>query len=295
MGSELHLLSLTRKKMATDFQFEVVVERARVAAAESTLHEAFDVVESIESAITEFREDSPVARLNRSQGEWIDCPQALIDLIRMSLRTMQETQGYFDPFAKTPPGVERGRDGSELEVDLEARRIRRHAEIHLGFGAIGKGYALDAVSALLERNGESDFRLNCGGSSWVFSGLDPLGEAWKIGWAWEKDAEGDYVGKTFSLPKGKSLSIGISGTLEKGAHLLHQGVSRSTRVLSALYSGRSAAESDAFSTALFVGAGIEGEGILTRLGSALRNPAMAYVDLEGEIVYNRNFENVFSG
>lgn len=57
---------------------------------------------------------------------------------------------------------------------------------------------------------------------------------------------------------------------------------------------RSAAEADAFSTALMVGASREGEGFLTKLpNSSLRDLSLAYVDLENQMVYNKAFETFF--
>lgn len=289
-GAEPKLLALAKRHMATDFDFEVVVDSGRLRAADSVLIESHGIVSRIESEITEFRDTSPVWRLNHSQGEWIEAPAHLLTLLRLGSRFMAETHGYFDLFAKSKKKI----PISALEVDLSGKRIRRlDPELHLSFGAIGKGYALDSVRSLLEQQGFSDFRMNSGGSSWIFSGRNPLGEPWKVAWAWKKDEDGDLAGKVLSLASQDATAIGISGTLEQGNHFFHEGVSPATRIQSAFYAGRSAAEADAFSTAVFIGAGLESENILTKLTNGMRKPSIAYVDLAEQFVYNQDFETRF--
>lgn len=289
-GAERQLLAIAKRHMATDFEFEVVVDSARVRAADSVLLECHSVVARIESELTEFRDTSPVWCLNHSAGEWIEAPPHLMTLLRLGKSFMAETHGYFSLFAKSKTKVSE----KALEIDFSGKRIRRlNPELHLSFGAIGKGYALDAVRSLLVQQGFSDFRLNSGGSSWIFSGLNPLGEPWKLAWAWKKDEDGDFAGKVLSLLSEDAKAIGISGTLEQGNHFFYEGVSPETRIQSAFYAGRSAAEADAFSTALYIGAGFEGEKILTKLANGMRKPSIAYVDLEEQFVYNEDFATRF--
>jgi len=286
------LLKIEKAHMATDFTFEVVVEESSLRAAESVLTEAHGLVDQIESAITEFREESPVWKLNRSMSsERIPVLGFLEELLTEAFRLTGESFGYFNPCAKSETGV----GLLHLEIDFEGHRMRRtHSGLLLGFGAIGKGYALDRVASLLAREGFRDFRLNAGGSSWVFSGDDQNEEAWKVGWAWKRDDEGDFQGRLLTVPAGVPVAVGISGTLEQGNHFRHEGRDVPVKVLSAFYAGRSATEADALSTALLVGASLLGDEILTKLGHVIRNPALAYIDLEEQIVYNRYFQTRFS-
>lgn len=286
------LLKIAKAHMATDFQFEVVTQEGSLRAAESVLTEAHGIVEQIENSITEFREVSPVWKLNRSiPGDWVPMPECLEDLLEQSLRLVSESVGYFNPCAKSEAGV----DLSHFEMDLEQHRMRRtHPGFVLGFGAIGKGYALDQVASLLSRQGFRSFRLNAGGSSWFFSGEDQNEEAWKIGWAWKRDSEGDFQGRLLNVPMGETLAVGASGVLEQGNHFRYKGDPVPMKILSAFYAGRNAAEADALSTALMIGASVIGDEILTKLDHPIRNPSLAYIDLEEQIVYNRCFQTRFS-
>lgn len=287
--SERSLLTVSQKHMATDFHFEVVVDGRTLRAGDSVLLEAHAAVSAIEDELSEFRDSSPVSRVNRSGvGEWIELPNHFRSLLREALRLQRESAGYFTPFAKS--------DGEfgPADLEIEDARIRKRADgLRISFGAIGKGYALDQVRLLLERHGFFDYRLNCGGSSWILRGANADTAPWDIHWAWDRDEDGDYRGQSLSLRADESLAIGVSGVLEQGNHFRYRGSPVPAGILSGFYSGRSAAEADALSTALFVGASFEGAEILTKLGSVLRDPSLAYVDKAGQIVYNRCFEKRF--
>jgi thiamine biosynthesis lipoprotein ApbE len=277
--------------MATDFEFEVVVDPKNARHAESVLEEAHSRVAMIEDRLTEYREPSVVHGLNRlPAGTWFGLDPILSDALALAKAFTNLSRGMYDPFSKSLGGA----SFADLEIDVSANRIRKHREeLRLGFGAFGKGYALDVAREVLAREGLEDFRLSCGGSSWLFGGFDPHGRSWEIAWAWDRDADGDYRGHRYRLPGGKPIAIGVSGVLEQGNHFLKQGVTIPTRVRSAFYCGRSAAEADALSTALFVGASVEGESFLTTLEERIREPRVAYVDLDDGMFYNRGFEATF--
>jgi thiamine biosynthesis lipoprotein len=289
--SGLSLLSIAKRHMATDFQFELVLGNDETRKGESVLHEAHALVDSIEHVLSEFLPDSVVARLNRSEpGEWIPTDEIFREVITLSRSLHEWSNGHFNPFAKSTLPC----DFSDLEIDERGHRVRRiRHEALLGFGAIGKGYALDRVREVLERAGFSNYRLDSGGSSWVFGGFDLYGKPWEVAWAWDRDADGDLRGQRYRLPGGRPLAIGVSGTLEQGNHFLREGRAIRDSARSAFYCGRSAAEADALSTAIIVGASVEGEKILTTVDDNLRSPSMAYVDLEGRLFYNRSFETSF--
>jgi thiamine biosynthesis lipoprotein len=288
---ETFLLSVARRHMATDFELEVVVEPSNRRAAESVLAEAHSTIAALEDELSEFREESVVARLNRSPvGEWIEAGRDSLALLSLSRGLSERTGGAFDPFSKS----EGPATFADLEIDAAGGRVRRLREgVRIGFGAIGKGYALDRVRELLERQGFVDYRLGCGGSSWIFGGFSATGDAWEISWAWDRDVDGDLVGQRYRLRAGRPAAIGVSGTLEQGNHFLRGGKRVEDRVKSAFWCGLSAAEADACSTALLVGAAEEGEDFLTRLRDDVVRPCFAYVDNEGTMVYNRDFETHF--
>ena len=278
--------------MATDFELEVVVDPARARVAESVLAEAHRLLDAIEESLSEFREGALVHRLNRaSPSEWIPLDAFLAEALALSRRYAKETDSAFTPFARSAYAA----DFDDLEIDAAGKRVRRsRADLLVGFGAIGKGYALDRVAALLDREGYSDFRLGAGGSSWVFRGWNANDRPWEVAWGWAKDADGDFIGQAYALPGGKPIAIGVSGIVEKGQHFLWQGAPLRMSVQSAFCSASSAAEADAISTALMVGASREGEGFLTRIpDEGIHRRCLAYVDLEGRMIYNQGFNTHF--
>ena len=62
---------------------------------------------------------------------------------------------------------------------VEHRVQRPRADVQFDFSAIAKGYGVDCVAALLQRNGVSDFMVEIGGEV-VVSGCNPHGQAWRI-------------------------------------------------------------------------------------------------------------------
>jgi thiamine biosynthesis lipoprotein len=291
-SSEKALHSIAKRQKATDFELEVVVDPARARAAESVLAEAHALLDAVEESLSEYRESALVRRLNRSAaGEWIPLDAFFAEALDLSRRYSRETGAAFTPFARSPFAA----SFDDLEIDAAGKRVRRRREdLLVGFGAIGKGYALDRVAALLDREGYSDYRLGAGGSSWVFRGWNADDRPWEVAWAWAKDADGDFVGQAYALPPGKAIAIGVSGTVEKGEHFLWQGAPLRASVRSAFCSASSAAEADAISTGLLVGASREGEGFLTKIpDSGIHRRGLAYVDLEGQMIYNQGFNTQF--
>lgn len=278
--------------MATDFHLELVVDSTSLRKGDSVLDEAHALVSTIENEISEYREGSAVYALNRADaGEWVGLSSHCLSVLNLSRQYRRSSRGYFDPFAKSADSV----DSSDLEIDQAGNRFRRlNAKLHLGFGAIGKGYALDQVRTILEREGFQNYCLSSGGSSWVIAGTSPTGDPWTIAWAWRRDEDGDLAGRVLELRSVESIAIGVSGTMEQGNHFYFRGEKAAAQISSGFYGGRSAAEADAFSTALFVGASIEGEEILTTLSDKIRDPILAYVDLEEQIIYNQAFDTRFT-
>src|SRR5687767_12941783 len=122
MNIERSLLSIARRHMATDFELEVVVGPHTLRIAESVLAEAHHLIESIESALSEFRETSPVYRLNRSKpGEWVPFVPAVRDLMEISRELSAESNGAFSPFSRSPYAA----NLADLEIEESPARFRR--------------------------------------------------------------------------------------------------------------------------------------------------------------------------
>ncbi len=274
-----------RKQMATDFSFVVSVPSSEAGRASRALDRAHAVVAELEAVLSEFRPDSPVARLNRSAAfERVIFDAPSFALLQLSERLWVRTQGAFDPLAKSTrhPVV-------RLEWDENTREVwRTDVGTHLSFGAIGKGYALDVVRAELERDGFTDFLLSAGGSSQVFRGFSAPGTPWTWGWSWGRDADGDSVGIPFQHANGHAIAIGVSGTEEQGAHLIRPDGQKTYPCRSSFAAHGSAAVADALSTALFVAGWEESMGAFSAEPEAL---ALAAIDLEGCPRWNGVFQS----
>ncbi len=238
-------IRLSRALMNTTFELTLSVNDQDTERAEADLTLALQNVADLENEITEFKDSSPIYRLNREpQGTWIELSERAADLVRLSQDLARVTQGAFNPCAKS---------GSHWE-DLQWDGSRVHktcAEAHWGFGAIGKGYALDLVAGFLSERGWRDFSLSAGGSSIVLSGAKAAGSPWSWAWAWERDEAGQWKGSSYAHSSGAPIALGISGFQEQGEHILGTRWGDEAPPLSQLVASGSAALADALSTAAF--------------------------------------------
>jgi thiamine biosynthesis lipoprotein len=298
-----------RNHMATSFDLRVSCAPERRREAEVALDRAHDLVARLEDELTEFRATSPIQRLNRSPvGKRVPLSAAGIELLERSERPRAVSGGAFDCCAKGTGRVAWDR------AAREAWRLDERA--HVGFGAIGKGYALDQVRALLERSGFHDFLLSGGGSSILLSGFSGPGEPWSWAWSWSKKGASEARGIEFAHRSGLAVAIGVSGVEEQGRHVLDPRVenrndprvenrndprvgrgndprgagTKAAGALSALVAHPSATDADALSTALFV-AGWEES--LARFGSLAVPPAMAFLGNDRVPAWNGTFQELW--
>lgn len=154
----------------------------RVAAARAALDEA----DRLEAILTVFRDTSEVARLNRAPAhEPVAVGPELLDLLALSEALHARTGGAFDvtstplsrcwgflrrdPQVPSPDAIESALASvgmHHVHVDAGACTVTLGAEgLEVGFGSIGKGFALDAMRRVLTRRGVGDALLSAGGSS----------------------------------------------------------------------------------------------------------------------------------
>ncbi|MGZ3672321.1 MAG: FAD:protein FMN transferase, partial [Bdellovibrionota bacterium] len=208
---------LDQNHMATTFELHVSCDEARARAAEAVLRHAHREIARLENELSEFREGSPVFGLNRARAfEPVRITNSVRDLLQLAESLRGKSQGAFNPLCKSAPGK-----GAVLIAADGKHFFKTEDGVRLGFGAIGKGYALDQVKLLLVREGFSDYLLSAGGSSILLSGFAAPETPWTWAWSWKKDADGAYRGKRFAHASGRPVALGVSGTLEQGEHILH--------------------------------------------------------------------------
>lgn len=227
--------------MATHFQVRIASDDK--AYASQAAQAAFDLVDSLESRLSRFRTDSDIARIsNLAPGEAMRLSEPTFACLQIA-KTMDEATR--SAFCATPAALK-----TQHSLPLWNLLPDEHSilcvsgRLEFDLGAIGKGFALDRVAALLRDWECPSFLLVAGGSS-ILAGDQPGGH---VGWSCglgEDDSSRRYLLTHASL-SGSGLAV-------KGNHILDPRTG-----LPALRQNRAwvladtAAESDALSTACMV-------------------------------------------
>jgi thiamine biosynthesis lipoprotein len=194
-GSEAgHWLKLHRQAMACRFEVTLASEDAHHLEAARA---ALDEVDAIEATLTVFRTTSEVSRLNReAAAAAVPVSAGLFTLLTLCRELTAVTGGAFDPastalsrcwgFLERRPRLPtaealaeaRARSGMDkLALDDLTRSVRYAVPgLEIGFGAVGKGWALDRIAASLRVRGVQRALLTAGGSSHRGWG----GESWEL-------------------------------------------------------------------------------------------------------------------
>lgn len=276
---ELHTLVVGREAMAC--RFEVVFNAGEVPDATELGLAALDLVDEIEERITVYRESSELVRLNTTAAQgWQSVAGDLLSLLMLARSLHAKTGGGFDPAAgslvrawgflrrqgRIPDAAmlasAREQSGmAHVEIDERAGRVRfTRPGIEINLGAIGKGWALDAVIGLITAAGVGSVLVHGGSSSVRALGVQGPALPGRRGWR---------VGVRHPLRPGRRLAtvtlvdaaLGTSGSgtqffVDRGRRLGHildprTGVP-AEGVLSSTVITPQAADADALSTALYV-------------------------------------------
>lgn len=165
--------------------------------AKRALEAARAEVELCEAALSRFRPDSDLSRLNAADGRWVAVDERLREALVLALRAREATNGRFDPTvlpALAAAGYDRSFDqlevraprpltdwraGARIEVDGVAVRLERGAAVDLG--GIGKGYAADrALAAMLATSPRLAGALVDLGGDIAVHGDSPEGGPWLV-------------------------------------------------------------------------------------------------------------------
>jgi len=207
---------------------------------------AWQELERLENELSRYVQSSDISRINRLDMDATtqvgdDTLQCLLLAAECSIATRQA----FDISYSTRRAPESPKTEPAFTIDPTSHTVTSRApRLLLDLGAIGKGYALDRLAALLSEWEISTACLQSGGSTALI--LDaPSGHiGWSIG-------IGDETAPR-SLTLTNSALSG-SGTAVKGAHLIDpRSAKPATRTHRAWALAPSAAISDALSTAFFV-------------------------------------------
>ena len=261
----------------------LVIEAAGGDAA-AAIERAFDEVARLDGVLSNWRDDSELAGLNRrAAAEPVGCSRDLYGAVEAALRWAEATGGAFDPTVeplvrrfelrgpegmlpgtRLPEGDPESAAGAaalvgwrHVHLDPERRSVRfDRPGMGIDLGGIGKGLALDAAARVLARAGVSSALLDFGGQLLAL-GEGPDGGGWRVAIA--DPLARDEAAATLLLSRGSISTSGNSERSVRGAtggsvgHILDPASGRpapgSFSVTAVAADGASA---DALSTALFV-------------------------------------------
>ena len=240
-----------------------------------------------DSMISKFNRKEESCITEESFGNCLS--EEFLDLFWLSDEIHIKSEGTFNPFLNLVPPNEEGfiRGGEEIEVVLYGcpqdpcestvttefweyfsassmfyyiadwvnfvdNPYRDKDTILLDFSAIGKGYAVDRISALLFENGVSNYFIDIGGE------LSINGTKFDELWTWGVNNPFDLNSgayRAFSAPQ-SGISIATSGEYRNPGHIWGEGPKDAVSIT---VIGENTTEADAWATAMYV-LGIE-EGL----------------------------------
>ena len=284
------LASRDATRFTTDVQLTFVAGDTpdpQIDAAFAAILAEFDRIDALAS---EWRPDTPVAKLNAHAGEAVVVPDELYALLERTLGLCDVTHGGFDPTFKTLAGLWPLRDPAfrpptqaqidallpavgyrHLVLDPKARTARlTDPRTRVGLGGIAKGYAVERAVEILRGRGLQAFCLRVGGE--LYCAGDKHGTPWQVGVRDPRDP--DRLVATLPI---RDASFTTSGDYERFAlvdgvryhHIVDPRTAAPARgVRSVTILARNPTEADALSTGVFV-LGVEaGMALLDALPAA---------------------------
>jgi thiamine biosynthesis lipoprotein len=184
--------------MGSAFEFIVVAESEK--SGNALLEDAIFEVKRLEALLTEFHQDSQTSLINRNAGlGQVSVDEEVFQLIVRCNNISRLTGGAFDitsgilkklynfkgehfvlPDHQTIARALDKTGYAKMELSPPGNIRLTRQGMHIGFGAIGKGYAADKVKTLLQQKGVQSGVINASGDLTAW-GKRANGEPWKTG------------------------------------------------------------------------------------------------------------------
>ena len=275
------------------FEAELMSTRIQVvlpddAAAEPDAAAVFGLFREVERDANEWREGSPLARVNAAAGgEAVAVPARTWALIQRAVALGAETEGAFDltwaalwglwdfnvPALPDPAAVQARLPLIDYRrVELVDGTVRLPvAGMRIGLGGIAKGWALDLANQLLRARGRTDFLLSAGGQVYAAGHRDGEASPWRVGVRDPRGGPEDLV----AVLAVADASVSTSGDYERYFmldgiryhHILDPHTGMPARGLrAATVVSPDATQADALSTSLMVLGAERGLALARKLG-----------------------------
>lgn len=141
-----------------------LVEVGVPAGQGARLQRAFDRIAAVEAVLSRFLPDSDIGRFNASPADHeFRLRDETVAVLRAARELQEASGGLFD--------VSLGSGPRHWNV-VDGRLRKRHADVRLDLGGIGKGYAVDAAVQALMASGAEAGWVNAGGDLRVFGDVD---------------------------------------------------------------------------------------------------------------------------
>lgn len=252
----------------------------RLAAVEAFMH-------ATEAALSRFRPDSELSRLNTQAGRPVQVSPLLAELLALALASAEQTNGLYDPTMLAaleaagydrsfeqlgPVAPARSMTGPayswrDVQFDAATRQVTLPVGGRLDLGGIVKGWAADRAAEMLAEVGGC--LVDVGGD--LMARGEPVEyPAWPVGVADPRDADRDLA-----LLMLKDRGVATSGTdyrrWRQGDTLRHHIIDPRTRrpaqtdLLSVTVIAPTAVQADLHAKVVLMLGSVEGRGYLDRL------------------------------
>lgn len=258
----------------------------------SALHQDLAAaVEQVDQQMSPWKPSSDLVRLNRApEGEWVDLPAEMLEVLDCALEVNRQSAGAFDPCVGAlvdawgfgavrdvpdPQAIRLAREGMPLaaheclELDRPAGRARKRSPLQLDLCGIAKGYAVDRMAHVLQGHGVRHALAALDGELRAV-GAQASGKPWAV--ALERPEAGRRA--VHGVIELENLAVATSGDYRRflnvgDARLAHTMDPRRrapvhNAVASVTVLARTCMQADAWATALLV-AGVE-EGLAMAQG-----------------------------
>jgi len=194
-------LQLNGRTMGTTYNITLILSNQSPNEKEHLQTNIDSLLETVNQQMSTYIKDSEISLFNRMQSTTpfrVSAP--FVNVLQLALKMHQESNGAFDatvgPLVNlwgfgpngprdSPPAADEiklvmDRIGSQkLEVINDTTIRKLNSQIQLDFGAIAKGYGVDAVAELLSKKGYINYLVEIGGEV-VVSGTKN-GALWRVG------------------------------------------------------------------------------------------------------------------